>query len=447
MNQDIASLLNLEQQLREATDLAQLFHTIVNQTHTCLPYTQAVLLLGGRLHEYQPVAASDIPTIDFTSPFFTWIERLARHLADQKNSSQLHPVDIADVPESLRIEWQEIAAPGHMLWMPLQAQAQEGEQQGILLLLHSQPWQSREQELASHLCGSIGHALFALRRCRWLNNAWKSVRKRRLMAALLLLVVGVMFLPVRLNTLAPVEVVARDPLVISAPINGAVREVMVTPNQQVAKEDLLVQLEDTELASNLEVAEHALLVARAELKTMQQGGFVDRSQKAHLAELEAAVRLRQAEVDQARLRLGKTQLRAPDKGITVLSDPNEWKGRSVQIGERIMLLADASSVELQIMLPVKDSITLQENAEVVVFFDSDPLNAWQARIRHAAYKPQRTPDDQFAYRLIAELDEQGVEQLPRIGMRGTAKVYGGEVNLFFYLFRRPITSMRQWLGW
>jgi multidrug efflux pump subunit AcrA (membrane-fusion protein) len=221
---------------------------------------------------------------------------------------------------------------------------------------------------------------------------------------------------------------------------------MVVPNQQVQPGETLVQLEDTELSADYEVAERALLVAKAELKTVQQSAFVDIAQKARLSEVEANVRLRQAEVDQARLRLAKTRILAPTRGIVVLGDPNEWKGKPVRVGERIMLLADQNSVELKIMLPVKDSIALQSDAHVRVYFDNDPLNARQGQVIQAGYEPQHTTDEQFAYRLVARLDEP-TKAIPRIGLRGTAKVYGGKVRLFFYLFRRPITALRQQLGW
>ena len=35
---------------------------------------------------------------------------------------------------------------------------------------------------------------------------------------------------------------------------------------------------------------------------------------------------------------------------------------------------------------------------------------------------------------------------PRIGLRGTAKIFGEEVKLFFFLFRKPIIFVRQTLG-
>ena len=45
----------------------------------------------------------------------------------------------------------------------------------------------------------------------------------------------------------------------------------------------------------------------------------------------------------------------------------------------------------------------------------------------------------------ATLDAQ--DAAPRIGLRGTARIYGGDTTLFYYLLRRPITAARQWLGW
>ena len=36
--------------------------------------------------------------------------------------------------------------------------------------------------------------------------------------------------------------------------------------------------------------------------------------------------------------------------------------------------------------------------------------------------------------------------MPRIGLRGTARVYGPRTTMFYFLFRRPITAMRQLIG-
>ena len=54
------------------------------------------------------------------------------------------------------------------------------------------------------------------------------------------------------------------------------------------------------------------------------------------------------------------------------------------------------------------------------------------------------PDGIMAYRLKAVFP--GADPRIRVGLRGTAKVYGGETVLIVYLLRRPLGVMRVWLG-
>lgn len=452
MSEPLAALLGLEQQLRQAGSLAQLGFTIVNQTRRCVPYTQAVLLLGSSPRDLRVAAASDIASVNYTSPYVSWIERLARAHAEQEiheTAPSQAQLSAQNADSALQTEWREMA-PQHLLWQPLTVEARGGEMIGVLLLFHDRGWNPAELGVSAHLAFSIGHALFALSRHAPLAQVWRRLRSGRTGVIAALMIVLALAWQVRLSALAPVEVIAQDPTVISAPMDGAIREIKVLPNQPVSQGDVLAVLEDTELSNQLEVARRGLFVAQAELRTAQQGGFRDPAQMARVAELEAQVRLRKAELDYAQGRFERATIRAPSDGVAVLGDPNEWKGRPVRVGERILLVARPEKVELQAMLAVKDSIALHENAELKIFFDSDPLAARTATLRHAAYEPQRTPEDLLAYRLVATLAEaegpDGVSP-PRIGMRGTARIYGERVSLFFYLFRRPITSLRQWLGW
>lgn len=445
MSDPIAALLGLEQQLRKASNLAQLAFTIVNQTQQCVPYTQAVLLLGAEASSLKVFAASDIANVDHTSPYVSWVERLVHERAAGPAASAQVVLNADDAAPAMQAEWREMA-PQYLLCQTLPIEAREGESAGVLLLFRDRAWSPNELGLLSHLASSMGHALFAWRRRDPFLSLRRRLRGRRVwtMAAIGLLVL--LAWPVRLSTLAPAEAIARDPLVISAPMDGAVREIKVLPNQTVKEGDVLALLDNTALSSELEVARRALFVAQAELRAVQQSGFLDPRQKARLGELEAQVRLKQSQLEYAQSRLDRATIKATGNGVAVLGDPNEWKGRPVRVGERILLVARPEQVELQVMLAVKDSITLTEGARLKVFFDSDPLSARDAVLRHAAYEPQRTPEETLAYRLVATLsDEEGAP--PRIGMRGTARIYGERVSLFFYLFRRPITSLRQWLGW
>ena len=63
----------------------------------------------------------------------------------------------------------------------------------------------------------------------------------------------------------------------------------------------------------------------------------------------------------------------------------------------------------------------------------------------ADYKARPSDNDILAFRAFAGLDH-GHADLPRIGLRGTAQIYGDWMPLAVVLLRRPISSARQWFG-
>ena len=72
-------------------------------------------------------------------------------------------------------------------------------------------------------------------------------------------------------------------------------------------------------------------------------------------------------------------------------------------------------------------------------------NLLHKKLLRASYQPSLSPEGILSYKLTASY-EGDANKLPRIGLRGTAKVYGSEVSVFYYLFRKPITFMRQLIG-
>ncbi|MEO1695034.1 MAG: hypothetical protein AAFR55_07340, partial [Pseudomonadota bacterium] len=82
-----------------------------------------------------------------------------------------------------------------------------------------------------------------------------------------------------------------------------------------------------------------------------------------------------------------------------------------------------------------------------------PLNPRAATIERADYEARPHQGDRVAFRVLARLEPVPPQTPPsqthaavRLGVRGTAQVYGAPVALGLYLFRRPITAVRQWIG-
>ena len=67
----------------------------------------------------------------------------------------------------------------------------------------------------------------------------------------------------------------------------------------------------------------------------------------------------------------------------------------------------------------------------------------KGKLLRASYAPSLSPEEVLSYKIGASFDGK---KPPRIGFRGTAKVYGSRVPLFYFVLRKPITFMRQFIG-
>ena len=88
-------------------------------------------------------------------------------------------------------------------------------------------------------------------------------------------------------------------------------------------------------------------------------------------------------------------------------------------------------------------MVIKENSKVKVFLDINPISSLKGKLLRSSYEPSLSPEEVLSYKLSASFD--GIEP-PRIGLRGTAKVYSSRVFLFYYVLRKPITFIRQLIG-
>jgi hypothetical protein len=151
-----------------------------------------------------------------------------------------------------------------------------------------------------------------------------------------------------------------------------------------------------------------------------------------------------AEVAYVSSLLDRLSVKADRAGIAVFEDRNDWTGRPVTIGERILTIADPNQAELEIRLSVPDAITLEPGAPVAFFLNVAPERSIGAVLRYASYEATPSPDGVLSYRLKASF--AAGQAPPRIGLKGTAKIYGHRVSLFYFLMRRPLAAVRQVLG-
>jgi multidrug resistance efflux pump len=251
-------------------------------------------------------------------------------------------------------------------------------------------------------------------------------------------------IPVRLSALAPAEITPLRPIPVTSPVDGVVREIVVKPNEVVKADQLLAVLDDTSLRNRLELATKALDIARADLQRATFKSFSDEASRLELQVLSARMQEKGAEVTFLQELLGKSKLYAPQGGLAIFPGQEEWRGRPVQVGERVMLIADPSVIDVTIYLPPEDAVELEPGADVNLILHVDPLSSLDATIERASYEATLAPDGTLAYVVRARL--RSGQGLPRIGLRGTAKIYAGRVTLGYYLLRKPLAFVRRSLG-
>lgn len=425
-----AQFLELERQARAAVDVDSLAYSLVNDGQALFGFRHAALLIGNRVR-----ALTGVSLVEPHAPFVAFVERACGQLLERQRLALPGVVDLQQLDAQTQADGQALSAV-QVFWLPLCDRS--GTPFGGLWLAREQGWGEAEQALLVALGDSYGHAWLALQPRKPWRQRWP--RKRVLAgmgaAALLLLI------PVRQSVLAPAEVVPLGGQVVAAPLDGVIAEFRVEPNAPVAQGDLLLRFDATSLKAQADVAERTLAVAEAEHRANAQRAFADAESGARLDLLAARVEQKRAERDYARDLLARSEVRAERAGIAVFADAERWLGKPVRTGERLMVIADPRQGELRIELAVGDAIDLQPQAAVALFLDSDPLHRHHAQLERAAYEAQLTDAGHLAYRLDARFSEAP----PRIGLRGTAKLYGERVPLLLYLLRRPLAALRQAVG-
>lgn len=432
----LAGLVQLERQVRAADTAVTLGFIMVNDTRRLLPYRQAMLWDA---REGSLVSLSGLATVEQDAPFNHWLGGHCRQWQARHPGPALAQLNASALDSAEQAQWADYL-PSWLIWVPLTDRA--GQSMGALLLARDQPLDGNEASLLTLLQDAYGHAWASLQPARTPLKHLRRDRRWWLGGGVLLL--ALMLLPIRQAALAPAEIVALQPSVLRAPLQGVVERLLVEPNQAVKAGDALIQLDARELQSRLEASRQALAIADGEFRQAQQQALMDARSKAGLAVLQGRREQAMAEVRFLEQSLERTRIVAPHDGVALFDDPAQWQGRPVSLGEQIMQVADPSHSQLEIQLPVNDAIELQAGAEVLLFLNTDPAAPLSASLKRIGYRATATGEGSMAYRLKAAFDE--TDPRIRIGLKGTAKVYGERTTLFTYLLRRPLATLRIWLA-
>jgi HlyD family secretion protein/Biotin-lipoyl like len=447
------SLPEVERLARQAPTNAALAFSMANDAWGLLGYRQA-LVLRKSAGRWGVLAISGLVDAGETTPYQNWLRRVAAHLDQTERSRQTTPADANAAENSAEDTALNSLKPGHLppelaqewsQWWPEDVvyaflQARGGGVNGLAFYLFDSPMQATRTASLNRLAEVWLHAWAMLSgpaRTRWLPGT----RTRLIVAAVLL---AALLIPVRQSVLAPAEIISLESVVLASPVEGVVREVLVRPNQAVAADQPLVALDDTTLRNRREVLLKSVGSVQAELLATRQKSFDSLQSRGEIAPLSGRVEERRAELAYIDEQLGRMVVPSPKAGITVFGDPNDWRGRPVAAGERVMLIANPAKLGVLVHVPVADAIALKPGAPVRLFLHVAPLAPLDGEVIETGYQAMPSPDNVASYRIRASLDAGSDGS--RIGLKGTAKLYGARVALGYWLLRRPLAAAREWAG-
>lgn len=435
----LEAILHLNARATEAQKPAELLFTIVNETMLLAPYRQAAFFNLNANGNPKLGAASGLVSVEENSPYTVWLNDFAKIFKDFKTPQRL---SLADAKAAHQESWQEWL-PEHLLVIPLQNK--QARMLGYAMYARETAWSDAEIEQLAYLHTHYSYCLNALTSAK---NSFLHLLGKLFSSKGLLLIAAclttLMLVPIRLSALAPSEVVALNAFTVASPQEGVIASFVVQPNSTVKKGDVLFTLDNTSIANRYEVAAKALATAKADALVAEQRAFDDPKSRAELASAMGRVREKEAELASAQALKSRVEIKAERDGIAIFTDANDWIGRPVQTGERVMQIANPQEAGLLVWLPTHDALNLETGAPMKLFLHTQPLKPIAATLQQTSYQASMSPENVASYRLKGKFND--ATNLPRIGLRGTTRITGEWSILGYYLFRRPIAAAREWSG-
>ncbi len=434
----------LKRAIAETQSKDELFLLMANRTRAVAGGQQVFVFMGAPSPRI--VAVSGMPNINRQSPLVQDFERLIALLFNSGELAQVRKFGLGAASANVAPNLQTYPF-ANLLWTPLLGG--NGKPVGGVLHAALERWSGPRAEFLASAAIACGEKLaeFSPPPESWLQRlkaTWRGNRKKAVALAALLAVLC-LCMPTSMSVSAPFKVVSQNHLIVSAPVEGVIEAILVRPGETVKQGQTLARFTDAARRNEVAIAQREVDLSQAVFRRASQLSFEDNEGRRQLATSLADVAIKQARLQLAHEQSSRATVKAEKAGIAIFSDEKALMGRPFSIGERIMDIADPRSIEFEIALDIGDSIALEKGARTRLFPDSSPLISQAARLTQLSYEAEPDAYGRLSYRLVA-MPEDGGKPTLKLGTGGTAKIYGRTVPMAFYLFRRPVTAMRQWLG-
>ncbi len=436
-------LIGIQKDTLHAGSVDALGFIAANKIHTLISYRQVVFWVGN-CSSPELTTVSGNATIDQKGQYANWIRRTIKKYT-ANNAVNLHALNFENIDERDKADWQQFGLSN--VTIIIFKTDTEGSLGGVWIE-HDKPYTDAEITIWHELQGTFSAAL-ALQNLRTSRSLFfrisnvLNIRTGKYKYYILAVCLALMFFPVRLSITAPAEIISSDPGIVAPVYDGVVKDILVEPGDEVKKYDPLVIMDDQSLMAEKRATEEDLRVARAKLSRLKREALLEPEKKIELQRIQSEISLKQIEYDYATQKLQRSVLRSPKNGVAVFSDAQSIIGKPIPTGQSIMQVASLADAELFIRIPVQSMLRIDDDVPVEFYMNVAPLETLEGRILSMGYQASADADGLLTYKVRASLPEG---YSPRIGWKGTAKVYGEWSVLIYAVLRRPLISLRDITG-
>ncbi len=426
---ELDALLAISKEITSTLDLDHVLSTVVHQASTVVPFERCAIGLYDR-DRFQLVAVSGESELPRT-PEMSRLGELLEWVAGQPE-----PVSADRLEEGWKTSPEK---PSPLLVAYLEQQGRNGfyalplrDEQGVLGVLALESGDSEflgetQLETLSILANQV---TVAIRNARLyqsvpLMRVLRPMAKTReklgavsrnteQLAKIGIVVVLLLVVPWPMRVSGTAGVVPAERRVVSAEVEGIVRQVFVHEGEVVAAGAPLAQLDDGATRVRLERALARLALARHDLAEADELRDFSTASQARLR-----MDIEQAGVDLENQMLARARLVAPISGVVVTPKVEEKTGRFLERGEIFCEMVDRERMAAEIEVIETDSALLLPGATVVLKLNAYPTATFQGSIERVGTRTITAESEQYFF---ARAVFQNTSGRLRPGMVGLAKV-------------------------
>ncbi len=279
------------------------------------------------------------------------------------------------------------------------------------------------------------------------KHSWKKIplKKPFYMSVAAVLILFFLTIEVPLRIVAPCEVIALNPVIVRAPMEGIIEKVYVEPGQSVVEGEILFEYDKQVPLQQFQVALKEVEILQSKLnRAISESLEEDQSIADNYSILTRQLEKGQAELHLVQYHASLLTTLAEAEGVVILDNPDEFRGKPVQVGEKILSISDPDKTKIRIWIPENDNVEINLENPIKIILNIDPNKTYEAKLDYIA--SETLMNEKSVPSFVAEAEWIDKEKQTKLGLKGTAIIYGEKVPLWYFFLRKPIAVLRYYLG-